>query len=99
MTKRDEIYNLLKLYKEGNYSLDVFCDEMLGILFYENGGIYEFRGKELEYINKLADVIKRYSPYKEDYEKFPNMFYSEKYIVNAIDKTYEALIKIKIEDD
>lgn len=91
MTKKEEFYLLLKMYNNGEYETNVFCNEVLRILFYESNGISEFTGKERESVEELANVVERYSPYKSDHEKFPNIYYTEKNVKVAVEKFYEQL--------
>lgn len=66
MTKREELYCLLALYKDGRYDVATFCDELTRILYYESGGINELTGNEKIYLDALGKTAERYSPYEED---------------------------------
>ncbi len=86
MTKKQEFYLLLKLYDEGRYETETFCEEMERILFFESNGISEFKGREREEVEKLAKIIERYSPFEEDLKKYPDIYNSDEDVKRAINE-------------
>lgn len=92
MTKKEELYCLLKLYREGRYDVAIFCDELTRILYYESNGISELDSLEKEHFEKLANVAKRYSPYEED-RKVSKWFCDEIEVKKAIDVAFSRLVK------
>ena len=95
MTKKEEFYLLLKLYNDGKYKIEDFCDELSRILFLENNGISEFKGKEKEYVSKLANVTERYSPYARDHIKFSGIYSTEKEVESAIEEFFRNISDLK----
>ncbi len=94
MTKKEELYCLLKLYKEGKYDIETFCDELTCILYYESNGISELNDKEKEIFKSLANVAKRYSS-EEEYKMNPDIFSSEKEVYEAIELACKKLLEYK----
>lgn len=46
MTKKDEFYLLLKLYNDGRYEIEDFCDELSRILFLRITEFLNLKGKK-----------------------------------------------------
>ena len=92
MTKKEELYCLLKLYKKGKYDIETFCNELLRILYYESNAINELDKDEREPFEDLAKVAKRYSPYEAD-RKLTKWYCDENEIKVAIEIVCSKLIR------
>lgn len=92
MTKKQELYYLLKAYKRDEYDINTFCDVYLD-MFYPDRPVNELSEFELEKFNGLAEIISRYSQYEEEHKLYPNVFSTEKEVRTAIGITYLELIK------
>lgn len=90
MTKREELYCLLKIYKEGKYNISDFCDELTRILYYENNGISELSNYERENFEVLANVAQRYSPYEED-RNMSKWYCDDNEVKDAIEVAFSKL--------
>lgn len=93
MSKKEELYKLFKLYKEGSYDIDSFCDEFGRILYFESGAINELSDYEKEHFENLAKVTERYSPFVED-RKNISWYCDEKEVKDAIEVAYCKLFSI-----
>lgn len=93
MTKKEELYCLLKLYKKGSYDISNFCDELTRILYYESNAINELHGLEREYFESLGSIAERYSPYEEDHKLYQKVYSTDDEVKEAIEIVYSKLIK------
>jgi len=92
MTRREELFYLLRLYEEGRYDVATFCDELTRILYYESNGISELNSSEREHFEALGNVAKRYSPYEED-RKMTKWYCDENEVKKAIEMACSKLIE------
>lgn len=64
MTQIEKIAYLIKEYKKGNYTTNVFCDQFEYVFFYEDDGTVP---KDLyDVLRDYAEIFGRFSPYEED---------------------------------
>ena len=64
MTQIEKINYLIKEYKKGNYTTNVFCDQFEYVFFYEDDGTVP---KNLyDVLRDYAEIFGRFSPYEED---------------------------------
>lgn len=92
MTKREELYYLLKFYKKGEYDIETFCDELTRILYYESGAINELQGGERDSFEALGNIAIRFSPYKNDHKMAPGAYSSEEEVHKAIEVACKKLL-------
>lgn len=97
MTKQQQLYYLLRAFKNGEYDITVFCDELMRILYYESGGINELDRYEQEQLEALANVTKRYSPFKKD-RKISKWYSDENEVLEAFKIVYAKLIETQGDD-
>ncbi|MDR2899403.1 MAG: hypothetical protein LBU94_03735 [Clostridiales bacterium] len=90
MTKKEELYCLMSLYKKGRYDIATFCDELTRILYYENNAINELVGHEREAFETLGNVANRYSPYEDD-RNASKWYCDEEEVKKAIELAYSEL--------
>ena len=92
MTKKEELYCLMALYKDGRYSIADFCDELTRIIYYENSVISELEGYERQCFEDLGNTAKRHTPYKKD-RKLSKWFCGDDKVIAAIEKAFSQLEK------
>jgi len=64
MNQMENINYLIKEYKKGNYTTNVFCDQFEYVFFYEDDGTVP---KDLyDVLRNYAEIFGRFSPYEED---------------------------------
>ena len=93
MTKKQQLYYLLKAFKKEEYDIATFCDELTLALYFESGGINELDDYEREYFDILGKIANRYSPFEEDYKLYPNAFSTSEEITRVFQEIYPKLIK------
>lgn len=64
MTQKEQLYYLIREYKNGNYQTDTFCDEFTRILCLEKDG--SLSSKEEAIFHKSDEVFARFSSFEED---------------------------------
>lgn len=88
MTYKEQLYYLLREFKNGNYTTRDFCNQFELILNTELE-YSELNATEYELFSILADISERYSPYEEDL-KIPNCYFNE----NDVRKKVAEVCKI-----
>lgn len=89
MTVREQILFILKLYKFGEYSTEEFCNMFNGLYHYEQGGYKFFKGNDREWLDELAVVTERFSPFAEDIANYPDIYFDE----NAVKLEFDEAVK------
>ena len=92
MTKKEELYYLLKAFKNGKYDVITFCD-VYDSVFYPDVPVDELSAFELEKFGDLAKKVVRFSQYEIDHKLCPNAYFTEEEVSAAIDIAYFALIE------
>jgi len=92
LTKKEELYYLLKAFKRGEYDVILFCDVFEDI-FYPDVPVDELSAFELEKFKDLAKIVVRFSQYEEDHKLCPNAFRTVEEVNAAIDIAYSALVE------
>ena len=92
MTKKEQLYYMLKAFKLGEYDIATFCDAFEDV-FYPDRPKDELTLQEWEWFNRLGDIVVRYSPYLKDTKLYPKAYYTDEEVKKAIEKAYSELIK------
>jgi hypothetical protein len=89
MSPKEKVYYLIKEYKKGNYSTNIFCDEITNVynLELDHESLNEV---EKKYLKELISVTSRFSPYIEDL-KIPNVFFNENQVKEKLDEVIRKL--------
>lgn len=91
MTKKQELYYLLKAFKRGEYDISTFCDVFISI-FYPDVPVDELSSFELQMFNEMPEILVRFSPYEEDHRLCAKAFTTEEEVGVAIDIAYSKLL-------
>lgn len=90
MNQIEKIDYLIKEYKKGNYTTNVFCDQFEYIFFYEDDGTVPETLYSL--LRDYAEIFGRFSPYKEDIKT--GALFGEEQIKTEFDKMIAELSKL-----
>ena len=91
MTQAEKINYLIREYKNGNYTTEIFCDQFVCILFYEEDD--SITKEEYQQLREYAEVFARFSPFEEDLRNYPNTYFDEETIKKQIDIAFENMDK------
>ena len=91
MTKKEELYLLLDLYKNGRYDVGDFCNELTMILYFEKSLLSELSGLEHEIFDYLGKIANRHSPFESDFINCPGVYYTDEEVKKAIEITFTRL--------
>lgn len=91
MTKKQQLYYLLKAFLQREYDVATFC-EVFESIFYPDIPSDELTSGELAVFNSLAEVVDRFSPFDEDFTKYPNVYRNEEEVKKAIYRATDKLI-------
>ena len=86
MSGKDKLLYLIEHYKNGDYTINDFCN-LYTRTFNLEVDDKEFTDDEWEHFEQFMRVASRYSPYDEDFVNCPNAF-TDSSMVN------EALVKL-----
>lgn len=64
MTQKEKINYLISEYEKGNYTTEIFCDQFVCILFYEEDD--SITEEEYQQLREYAQVFARFSDVEED---------------------------------
>ena len=64
MTRKEKIDYLIAEYEKGNYTTEIFCDQFVCILYYEEDE--SLNEQEYGVLDEYAHIFARFSPYEED---------------------------------
>lgn len=92
MKNKEQLHYLLERYLEGEYTTEDFTDEFSRIYHLEVEHRL-FSEREHFYMNELAITVNRFSPSKEDLEKFPSFYLGEDDIRKKVNEIFEELQK------
>lgn len=93
MTKKEQLYYLVKETFNEKYDIDTFCNEFITIIYYESNAISELETYEKRIFEKLAKVVERYSEFELDHKCYPNMYNSKEDVRKALKEAYTELNK------
>ena len=90
MNKKEQLYYLLKEFCKNKYDVSSFCTEYERVLYSDlpHDDLNEF---ELSQFYELGKIVVRFSPFIDDIENFPGVYYSKEEIEYSIKKTYNTL--------
>jgi len=74
MTKREQLYYLLKAFMRNEYDVGTFCEAFEDI-FYPDIPYEDLTSDELDLFESLAKVIVRFSPFDEDLVAYPRLLW------------------------
>ena len=66
MNRKEKINYLIREYEKGNYTTEIFCDQFICVLFYEEDE--SITEEEYHQLKKYAQIFARFSTVKEDVE-------------------------------
>ena len=89
------IADLFELFGERKCTTDYFCKKFIDLYFFENSGHRFFLGKDKQYLDELARVTERFSPFPEDHVKFRNVYTKEEDVHCAFE---EAKAQLQYQD-
>lgn len=93
LTKKEQLYYLLKAYLRKEYDVQSFCQAFEDI-FYPDIPFDELNSDELKIFEELGFKVVRFSSFDEDLTKYSKVYYSNKDIDSAIVESYSKLIII-----
>jgi hypothetical protein len=93
MTIREQILFAIQLYCRGEYETATFCDVIGGLYYFEPSGYRYFQGEEKALLDQLLAITERFSPYGDDFIKYPNVYHTEEDVKN---KTMEVAKKLNL---
>ena len=94
MLSKETLYSLLNQYMQAQINTLNFCDQFSMAYDLETDHD-EFSNKERELFGNLSIYIDRYSPFEEDFLKFPGVYHTEKEIQEKAKETAKLLGIIK----
>ena len=87
---KEKLLYLITHYKSGDYSTDDFCSLYTNTFNHETDDS-DFTDEEWEHFEKLMRITSRYSPYVEDFIKYPKAYNDINTVDNALNKLCEYL--------
>ena len=91
MSQIEKIDYLIKEYKKGNYTTDVFCEQFELVFFREKDGSVSETLYGL--LRDYAEIFGRFSPYREDVKT--GVLFSEERIKTEFEKMIAVLSTFK----
>jgi hypothetical protein len=91
MSPKENIYYLLREYINGNYEMEIFCDEYTQTFDIELD-YNTLNEEEYKLLAELSVFTGRFSPFEEDL-KIPNVYFSQEQVMRKIKEVYNKLIK------
>lgn len=92
---KEKIYYLLRAYTRGEYDVRTFCD-VFEETFYHEVDSEDLTLRELKVLSELGEKLVRFSPYEEDLEKYPGVYYGCEEIDKEINKSILELDLVKV---
>jgi len=83
LSQKEQLYYLLKAYKQGKYDIATFCSAYYDA-YYPDKPDDSLNELEIYQFEKLADVVSRYTSFEDDLRTCPKAFASGEEIDNAI---------------
>jgi hypothetical protein len=93
MTKKQQLYYLLKAYYRNEYDIPTFCSAFEEV-FYPDIPKKELTSFELSQFEAWAGVVVRFSSFEEDLKNYPGVYNTESDVKKAIEKAYSKLVKV-----
>ena len=87
---KSKLLYLIEHYKNGDYSTDDFCSLFTSTFNLENED-NDFTDEEWEHFEQFMRIASRYSPYDEDFIKYPNAYNDTEAVNKALLKLCEYL--------
>lgn len=91
MTKKQQLYYLLKAFYHREYDVPTFCRAFEEV-FYPDIPSDELTAFELAQFKSLAEVIVRFSPFDGDLKAYPKVYCTEAEVENSVRIVYANLI-------
>ncbi len=90
MKIKEQLYYLIKEYRKGNYTTNIFCDQFTEIYCNERNeaNLSMLENKEFE---RLNEVTSRYSMYEEDLKMYPGVYFTEEDVQNKVEEFFDTL--------
>lgn len=98
MTKKQQLYYLIEEFVKGNYSVKSFCQAYENT-FYPDFPKKELTSEELSKFEFLGSIVSRFSPFDEDVKLYPNTYFTEEYVKEAIFNVYFELLHQRKNDE
>ena len=92
---KEKLLYLIKRYKSGDYSTDCFCSLYTNTFNHETDDS-NFTDEEWELFEQLMRITSRYSPYDEDFIKYPDAYNNAEVVNNALFKLCEYLQLLEV---
>lgn len=92
MTKRQQLFYLLKSFIQDEYDVKTFCSAFEEI-YYTDTPKDELSVFELSILESLANTITRFSSFDEDIKAYPYVYYGETEAKRAIERACLELIE------
>ncbi|MGX4584202.1 hypothetical protein [Paenibacillus chitinolyticus] len=92
-TPKERLYWLLRLYKDKEIQAETFCDEFH--LTYNHDLDEELAETERVLFREIATVAARFSPFEEDHQKYPGVYFTIEDVERVVMK--KALINILLD--
>ena len=87
---KEKLIYLITHYKNGDYSTDDFCS-LYTDTFNHKTEDSDFTDEEWEQYGEFMRITSRYSPYEEDFIKYPNAYNNTAAVTKALSKLCEYL--------
>ena len=76
MTIKEQLYYLLEKYHDGEYDTKTFADQF-DYIYAHGSDEANFIQEEHELFYGVFRIVGRHSPFKDDHEKYPGVYYTD----------------------
>ena len=87
MTVKEQLYYLIEKYHVGEYDTMTFADQF-DIIYAHQSDEANLEQEEHELFYDLFRIVGRYSPFEEDHQKYPGVYYTDEDVKTKAEEVF-----------